>query len=225
VNQLQGQARPFDRPSGTNPPYYSALPALRTGLLSLCPSGTDWGECGMRIADCGMNQRPPKRGHDRSLLYRRPTNRFISRSPRLWLTAVRDGPGGNADCGTRNEPAERPTGSAINKERLFAEALLAIVCPADAVLAKLPFPSKQGWITVGALLTSNQGLSLNRAQPSLHGIIISGLGHWPGIPNTAGQNTCGRLQKLKRTIRVVLLRDARLATLLVAGARCSLRLG
>jgi hypothetical protein len=32
---------------------------------------------------------------------------------------------------------------------------LAIVCPANAVLAKLPFPSKQGWITVGALLTSN----------------------------------------------------------------------
>jgi hypothetical protein len=63
-------------------------------------------------------------------------------------------------------------------------------CPADAVLAKLPFPSKQGWITVGALLTSNQGLSLKRAQPSLHGIVISGLGHWPGIPNTAGQNTC-----------------------------------
>lgn len=111
---------------------------------------------------------------------------------------------------------------------LRKEALLAIVCPADAVLAKLPFPSKQGWITVGALLTSNQGLSLNRAQPSLHGIIISGLGHWPGIPNTAGQNICtfrGKVPKIERTIRVVSLRDARQATLLVVGARRSLRLG
>jgi hypothetical protein len=27
---------------------------------------------------------------------------------------------------------------------------LMIFCPADAVLAKLPFPSKLGWITVGA---------------------------------------------------------------------------
>jgi hypothetical protein len=111
---------------------------------------------------------------------------------------------------------------------LSKEALLAIVCPADAVLAKLPFPSKQGWITVGALLTSNQGLSLNRAQPSLHGIIISGLGHWPGIPNTAGQNICtfrGKVAKIERTIRVVSLRDARQATLLVVGARRSLRLG
>ena len=58
----------------------------------------------------------------------------------------------------------------------FPETPLAIVCPADAVLAKLPFPSKQGWITVGALLTSNQGLSLNRAQPSLHGINHIGFG-------------------------------------------------
>jgi hypothetical protein len=56
------------------------------------------------------------------------------------------------------------------KGRLFSVTPFLIVCPADAVLAKLPFPSKQGWITVGALLTSNQGLSLNRAQPSLHGI-------------------------------------------------------
>jgi hypothetical protein len=56
------------------------------------------------------------------------------------------------------------------KGRLVSETPFLIVCPADAVLAKLPFPSKQGWITVGALLTSNQGLSLNRAQPSLHGI-------------------------------------------------------
>jgi hypothetical protein len=59
--------------------------------------------------------------------------------------------------------------SAKRKGRLIPEAPFPIVCPADAVLAKLPFPSKQGWITVGALLTSNQGLSLNRAQPSLHG--------------------------------------------------------
>jgi hypothetical protein len=78
-------------------------------------------------------------------------------------------------------PAHRPTTrsetrsefgspcSAKGKGRLIPEAPFPIVCPADAVLAKLPFPSKQGWITVGALLTSNQGLSLNRAQPSLHG--------------------------------------------------------
>jgi hypothetical protein len=58
---------------------------------------------------------------------------------------------------------------------LFRDALCNF-CPADAVLAKLPFPSKQGWITVGALLTSNQGLSLNRAQPSLHGINHIGFG-------------------------------------------------
>jgi hypothetical protein len=58
----------------------------------------------------------------------------------------------------------------------FPETPLAVVCPADAVLAKLPFPSKQGWITVGALLTSNQGLSLIRAQPSLHGINNIGFG-------------------------------------------------
>ena len=58
----------------------------------------------------------------------------------------------------------------------FLETPFAIVCPADAVLAKLPFPSKQGRITVGALLTSNQGLSLNRAQPSLHGINNIGFG-------------------------------------------------
>jgi hypothetical protein len=58
----------------------------------------------------------------------------------------------------------------------FPETPFAIVCPADAVLAKLPFPSKQGRITVGALLTSNQGLSLNRAQPSLHGINNIGFG-------------------------------------------------
>ena len=62
------------------------------------------------------------------------------------------------------------------KGRLFSETPFLIVCPADAVLAKLPFPSKQGWITVGALLTSNQGLSLNRAQPSLHGINHIGFG-------------------------------------------------
>jgi hypothetical protein len=59
--------------------------------------------------------------------------------------------------------------------RLITETPL-IVCPACAVLAKLPFPSRQGWITVGALLTSNQGLSLNRAQPSLHGINHIGFG-------------------------------------------------
>jgi hypothetical protein len=67
-------------------------------------------------------------------------------------------------------PAEKRKGVS------FPETPLAIVCPADAVLAKLPFPSKQGWITVGALLTSNQGLSLNRAQPSLHGINNIGFG-------------------------------------------------
>jgi hypothetical protein len=104
------------------------------------------------------------------------------------LAAVRDGPPYpdviSRFCSVFDRVPQK------KKSASFTEALLAIVCPADAVLAKLPFPSKQGWITVGALLTSNQGLSLNRAQPSLHGIIISGLGHWPGIPNTAGQNTC-----------------------------------
>jgi hypothetical protein len=68
----------------------------------------------------------------------------------------------------------RPTKK--RKGRLVSETPFLIVCPADAVLAKLPFPSKQGWITVGALLTSNQGLSLNRAQPSLHGINHIGFG-------------------------------------------------
>jgi hypothetical protein len=55
------------------------------------------------------------------------------------------------------------------------------------------------------------------------GLIISGLGRWPGIPNTAGQNIFlpqKVSQKLQRTIRGVLLRAARLATLLAA---CELR--
>jgi hypothetical protein len=62
------------------------------------------------------------------------------------------------------------------KGRLFSRDALGNFYPANAVLAKLPFPSKQGRITVGALLTSNQGLSLIRAQPSLHGINNIGFG-------------------------------------------------
>ena len=42
-------------------------------------------------------------------------------------------------------------------------------------------------MTAGTFLTSNQGLSLNRARPSLLGIFISGLGQLPLIPSTAGQ--------------------------------------
>ena len=42
--------------------------------------------------------------------------------------------------------------------------------PRGAVKAKLPFPLYQGWITAGAPLTSNQGLSLKRSRPSLLGI-------------------------------------------------------
>jgi hypothetical protein len=48
--------------------------------------------------------------------------------------------------------------------------------PRKCRFGEAPIPSKQGRITVGALLTSNQGLSLNRAQPSLHGINNIGFG-------------------------------------------------
>lgn len=125
---------------------------------------------------------------------------FGRRSPRWFSGVCAPGARGKRLGVPQGSNESSPvSGRPPNKEeRLCKEALLAIVCPADAVLAKLPFPSKQGWITVGALLTSNQGLSLNRAQPSLHGIIISGLGHWPGIPNTAGQNTYTFLGKVAK---------------------------
>ena len=151
-----------------------------------------------------MNPRPPNRGQDRALLTLSPG-----------LRGRLGGPG-------RTALPEKKSAS-------MTEALLAIFCPADAVLAKLPFPSKQGWITVGALLTSNQGLSLNRAQPSLHGINHIGFGALARNPEHRRAKYMylpwkGR-KKLERTIRVVLLRDARLATLLVVGARYSLHPG
>jgi hypothetical protein len=64
-----------------------------------------------------------------------------------------------AGCGDVGVGKNRRTEMKKTKGASFQRRPCAIVCPADADLAKLPFPSKQWWITVGALLTSNQGLS------------------------------------------------------------------
>jgi hypothetical protein len=137
----------------------------------------------------------------------------------------------------KGSQGEKPTHSGVRyrhlkKERasLFERRPLSVVCPADAVLAKLPFPSKQGWITVGALLTSNQGLSLNRAQPSLHGINHIGFGALARNPEHRRAKYMFLpwkvLQKVKRTItREVSPQDVLQATFLVFGVRRSLRLG